>query len=141
MMAIYVDASAVVRLLFHEPGVRAPVHRSDVVVSSDVVAIEVARVLDRARLEGLVDDAELARKSSELQAILRRLHLFPLAPEMVEVARSSFPVQCRAVDAIHVATAQLVSQETPSLEFWTHDPMTAAAAAVRGLEVQGLSRA
>jgi hypothetical protein len=66
------------------------------------------------------------------------MHLFPLGTEMVELASASFPVRCRATDSLHVATAQLISRETGELQFWTHDPQLAAAAAVRGLEVRGI---
>jgi hypothetical protein len=65
------------------------------------------------------------------------MHLFPLGSEMVARARESFPVKCRAVDSLHVATAQLAARETGALEFWTHDPQQAAAAAVRDLTVRG----
>ena len=45
----------------------------------------------------------------------------------------------RALDAIHVATAEILAAEAEreSLEFWTHDARQATAALSRGLTVGG----
>jgi hypothetical protein len=45
-----------------------------------------------------------------------------------------------ALDAIHVATAEILAAEAEgeSLEFWTHDERQATAAMSRGLTVRGL---
>ena len=49
------------------------------------------------------------------------------------------PVDLRALDAIHVATAEVLAAEAADdpLEFWTHDERQANAAASRGLTVRG----
>src|SRR5437667_309914 len=46
----------------------------------------------------------------------------------------------RALDAIHVATAEILAAEAEGepLEFWTHDERQATAAMSRGLTVRGL---
>jgi len=48
-------------------------------------------------------------------------------------------VNVRALDAIHVATAEVLASEAESevLEFWTHDERQASAALSRGLTVHG----
>lgn len=138
MTCIYLDSSALLRILFVEKGPRAPLVKASVVVSSELLAVEAQRVFDRARLDGQLDDLTLARKTRELRKLLGNMHLFPLGTEMLELAATSFPVRCRAVDSLHVATAQLIERETGKLEFWTHDAQLAAAAAVRGLDVRGL---
>jgi hypothetical protein len=45
----------------------------------------------------------------------------------------------RALDALHVATAEVLAAEAGDdpLEFWTHDDRQANAAASRGLTVRG----
>ncbi|MBI4564537.1 MAG: hypothetical protein HY716_07600 [Planctomycetes bacterium] len=50
---------------------------------------------------------------------------------------ASFPVSLRALDAIHVASAQVAAAEVGPLEFWTHDQRQANAALTRGLDVKG----
>jgi hypothetical protein len=46
----------------------------------------------------------------------------------------------RALDAIHVATAEILRAEAGGgpLEFWTHDDRQATAALSRGLMVRGI---
>jgi predicted nucleic acid-binding protein len=102
--------------------------------------VESFRTLDRARLEGYLDDRETARKSLELARLLDRLHLVPISDELIASARAPFPVSVRALDAIHVATAQWLSGRVGGLEFWTHDERQAIAAMSRGLEVRGTAR-
>jgi hypothetical protein len=48
-------------------------------------------------------------------------------------------VNVRALDAIHVATAEVLAAEAQGepLEFWTHDDRQATAALSRGLTVRG----
>lgn len=134
----YLDSSAILRLLMEPKGKRVSLSEADVVVSSELIEVEIARVLDRARLEGHLDDLWISRKSRELRILIRGMHLFPISSEVVVLARTPLPVRCRAGDSLHVATAQLVSKETGSLEFWTHDPVVGAAAAMRDLEVRGI---
>ena len=56
----YVDASALLRILFSEPGPAVPLGKNDRVVSSRLVEVEAFRALDRERLLGNIDDAETA---------------------------------------------------------------------------------
>jgi uncharacterized protein len=55
-------------------------------------------------------------------------------------AKSPFAVNVRALDAIHVATAEVLAGEAEgeALEFWTHDERQATAARSRGLSVYGI---
>jgi len=62
----YVDASAVLRILFSESGSKVPLAGNDRVVSSQLVEIEAFRAVDRERLLGNLDDAETASKRKEL---------------------------------------------------------------------------
>ena len=57
-----------------------------------------------------------------------------------ERAKSSFAVNVRAVDAIHVAPAEVLVAEAQGepLEFWTHDDRQGTAALSRGLTVRGV---
>ena len=60
---------------------------------------------------------------------------------VIEGAKSSFAVNLRALDAIHVATAELLAAGAGGepLEFWTHDERQATAALSRGLTVHGVN--
>jgi predicted nucleic acid-binding protein len=108
------------------------------VVSSRIVEVEAYRALDRARLIGQLDDAETAVKRHELSELLRRLDLAPIDDPVLERARSTFSVNVRTLDAIHVATAEvLAALAAEPLEFWTHDEGQSLAALSRGLDVRG----
>lgn len=135
---VYLDASCLMRILFGEPGLRAPLGRNIAAASSRLVEVECSRAVDRARLERLLDDRETARKLNELARVIDRLHLVPVSDEVIASARVTFPVAIRALDALHVATAQWLAGQVGELEFWTHDDRQATAALARGLDVRGV---
>lgn len=136
----YVDASAVLRVLFSEPGPTVPLAAGDRLVSSHLVEVEAFRAVDRERLLGNVDDAQTAMKRKELSDLLAMLDLAPIDRVVIDRAKSSFAVNVRALDAIHVATAEILAAEADgeALEFWTHDDRQATAALSRGLTVRGI---
>lgn len=117
-----------------------PLAGADRVVSSQLVAIEALRAVDRERLLGNLNDAETARKRKELADLLAMLDLAAIDAEVVDRAKSPFAVNVRALDAIHVATAEILAAEAERepLEFWTHDDRQATAALSRGLTVRGV---
>ncbi len=135
----YVDASAVLRFLFLESGSKVRLAGGDRVVSSQLAEIEAVRAVDRERLLGNLDDAETASKRKELADLLAMLDLAAIDAEVVDCAKSPFAVNVRALDAIHVATAEILAAEAEGepLEFWTHDDRQATAALSRGLTVRG----
>ena len=139
----YVDASAVLRVLFSEPGPSVPLGSGDRVISSQLVEVETYRAVDRERLVGNLDDAETALKRKELTDFLVMLDRAPIDSAVIDRAKSAFAVNVRALDAIHVATAEILAAEAESepLEFWTHDDRQATAARSRGLTVYGCSDA
>lgn len=138
----YVDASAVLRVVFQEPGETVPLGGGDVLVSSGLIEVEALRAVDRLRLLGAMDDSLTARKRSELQGLLARIDLVAIDGPVLARARSPFAVNVRALDAIHVATAELLAEAAHGepIEFWTHDERQGTAALSRGLAVRGLDR-
>ena len=136
----YVDASAVLRVLFSEPGPRVPLASDDRVVSSQLIEIEVFGAVDRERLLGNLDDTQTATKRKELADLLAMLDLARIDGAIIDRAKSPFAVNVRALDAIHVATAEILAGEAEGepLEFWTHDDRQATAALSRGLTVRGV---
>lgn len=90
------------------------------------------------RLTGELNDLETARKHRELRSLLDRIHLFPVADEVIDDARGAFSVPVSVLQAVHAATARVILGEAGSLTFWTHDPGQAAAAVTVGLEVRGI---
>jgi predicted nucleic acid-binding protein len=136
----YVDTSAVLRVLFSEEGPAVSLAAGDRVVSSELLEIEAFRAVDRERLLGNLDDLQTAIKRKELTDLLATLDLAPIDRAVIERAKSSFGVNVRALDAIHVATAEVLRAEAEgeALEFWTHDDRQRTAALSRGLPVFGI---
>lgn len=136
----YVDASAVLRVLSRERGVRVPLKAGDRVVSSHLVEVEASRAVDRLRLTGALDDSRTAVKRKELAELLTRMDLAPVDGDVIRRAAGSFAVNLRALDALHVATAEWLGVESggEEVEFWTHDDRQATAALSRGLTVRGV---
>jgi predicted nucleic acid-binding protein len=129
----------VLRVLFGEPGPTVAL-AGGAIISSRLVEIETFRAIDRERLLGTLDDERTAIKRKELTDLLAMLDLVPIDDPVIERAKSSFAVNVRALDAIHVATAEMLRMEAPTdpLEFWTHDGRQATAALSRGLTVRGV---
>lgn len=136
----YIDASAMLRILFAETGESVPLDGAQRLITSQLIEVETFRAVDRARLVGHLDDRETAFKRKELADALDMMDLVPINSEVIRRARDSFGVVVRALDAIHVATAELLKFEAPGepLEFWTHDQRQATAALSRGLTVRGI---
>jgi predicted nucleic acid-binding protein len=137
----YADASALLRIVFAEPGPRLPLTAAEPVVSSKIVEVEAFRAIDRERLLGHLDDVQTAKKRKELSDLLARLDLASVDDAIIVRARGAFAVNVRALDAIHVATAEVLAAEAgiESAEFWTHDSRQATAALSRGLTVRGVT--
>jgi predicted nucleic acid-binding protein len=135
----YVDASAILRIVFREGGVSVPLEDGVRLVSSRLVEVEAFRAIDRERLVGHLDDRTAAIKRKELGDFLERTDLVAIDDAVIVRARDPFGINVRALDAIHVATAEILRAEARSepLEFWTHDDRQATAALSRGLTVRG----
>lgn len=125
---IYLDTSALVKLVFDEIESDALsqwlVDHTDVPkLSSEIATIELLRTC-RRRDEGAAGAA---------RQVLAGLDLVPLAAGLVEQAAVVGPAGLRTLDAIHLASALLVSEELTA--FVVYDTGLGAAAADAGLEV------
>jgi uncharacterized protein len=136
----YVDASAILRILFREPGPSVPLERGVRLVSSRLAEVETYRAVDRERLLGHLDDRTAATKRKELGDVLARIDVVAIDDAVIARARDPFGVNVRALDAIHVATAEVLRAEAAGepLEFWTHNERQSTAALSRGLTVRGI---
>ena len=80
----YVDASALLRILFTEPGSSVPLTTGERLVSSELVEVETFRAVDRERLLGNLDDTQTAVKRKELTDLLAMLDLAAIDTTVVE---------------------------------------------------------
>jgi len=125
---IYVDASALVKLIFDETESAALAEwltsRTDVPkVTSDFSIIELLRTCRRVD-EGAVENANL---------LLGGIDLLPMDRSVVEKAATLLPTQLRSLDAMHLASALSVKANLTA--FVAYDVRLCSAAEEEGIEV------
>jgi len=127
---LYLDSSALVKLVLHEPeseALRQFIHGADL-LSSELVLVEVPRAVRRAA----ANDPALPVEPLIAQAerVLESVALAPLDHGLLLGAGALSEPMLRALDAIHVATAADLG---PIHAFVTFDERQAAAARLAGL--------
>lgn len=123
--ATYLDSSAIVKLVIAEPesrALRTHLRRRRPLVSSALARTEVLRALLPA--------GEIAL--SRGREALRRLDLIRISDRVLDAAGVLEPAQVRSLDAIHLATAQLLGEDLRQVI--TYDDRMADAARSLGLK-------
>jgi len=134
----YVDSSVILRGLLRDPGALGELDDWDLVVS-DLVEVEALRTLYRVYSEGLLSDDDLGARIAELREGLTRLEQLPITKSVLKRAGGYFPGNLKALDAIHLATALLWSEQFgEDIVMITHDRQLAKVARASGLEVHPL---
>lgn len=131
LSAVYLDASAVVKLLVSEPETdaldRFLVERP-LRVSSQILEVELACVCHRQELP-----------PTEASELLAGIRLLPLTPAVLRAACQPFAPPQRALDALHLASAASVREHIDS--FVSYDSEQLAAAVALGWIVEHPGRA
>lgn len=139
-MIVYLDTSVVLRMLFAEPEPLQAWGKWQRVYSSELLGVEARRMIDRLRLESVLDDESVVE--AEAQEALRWMEQSMGSIRLTRpvLKRASLPLatEVKTLDAIHLASA-LIFQERRSrnLIFATHDRQQAVAARALGFEVLG----
>ena len=126
MSAVYLDASAIVKLIVDEPESAALVAFLDSDarhVTSRIATVEVMRAAAR---HGGVD-------AGRLLAVLDALDMIELSEDVATRAGAIAPTDLRALDAIHLASAIGIRRELTS--FVAYDERLVAALRVHALPV------
>ena len=125
MRAAYLDSSAIVKLVVAEPesrALRAHLRRRRPLVSSALARTEVLRALLPAGAVAM----------SRGREVLRRLDLVRISDRVLDMAGTLEPARVRSLDAIHLATAQLLGEDLGQVI--TYDDRLADAARSLGLK-------
>jgi predicted nucleic acid-binding protein len=133
-----VDTSVILRKLFGEPSMLAEWPRIREAFASRIILVELGRIVDRARLAGEIDDAQVEQLQSEARRLLRSIALVALTDRILTRAAGPMPTVVGSLEAIHLATAQELAASRPALMLATHDRQLARAARASGLDVCGV---
>lgn len=125
---VYLDASAIVKLVVEElesPALRDALRDRSARVSSAVALVEVHLAADRR---------SPATPAGRVDTILAGLALVPVDHSTLAAAAGLGGYRVRALDAIHLATAQSLGEDLES--FIAYDRRLLAAADAAGLSTQ-----
>lgn len=137
-MTVYLDTSALLRLVLREPGAIAGLRSCEALVSSELLAVESARTLDRLRQQGALSLQEAATLRRTLAEWLEAIDLVLLRPPVLNRAAEPLPVPLGTLDAIHLATALTWRERMGTLPaIATHDTALGLAARSFGFDVWG----
>jgi predicted nucleic acid-binding protein len=134
----YLDTSALLRLVLGEPGALDVLRSSEALVSSELLAVESLRTLDRLRHHGVLSAEEAASRRATTTEWLEAVDLVLLQRPILARASEPLPTPLGTLDALHLATA-LVWQDRmrQTIVMATHDRDLALAGRSFGLEVLG----
>jgi predicted nucleic acid-binding protein len=124
---IYLDSSALLKLLHEEPESAALAewlssHADNPMVSSEVAKVEVLRACRRINPDVL----------PAARSLLAQLDLIPLTSDLIDDAADVGAVTLRSLDAIHLASALSIRSDVAS--FIAYDLRLGDAAVEAGLE-------
>jgi predicted nucleic acid-binding protein len=135
----YLDTSALLRLVLCEPGALEQLRSAEALVSSELLAVESLRTIDRLRLRGALSVEEAADRRVIVAEWLEAVDLVVLQRPILARASEPFPTPLGTLDALHLATV-LVWRDRMRQELLvaTHDRDLGLAARSFGLEVVGV---
>jgi predicted nucleic acid-binding protein len=139
-MTAYVDTSALLRLVLREPGALEELRGYKALVSSELIAVESRRTIDRLRLQGALTPEEAAERLKAVTDWLEAIDLVLLRPPVLSRAGDPLPTPLGTLDAVHLATALIWRDRmAPVTVLATHDAALGLAARTFGFEVLGLA--
>jgi predicted nucleic acid-binding protein len=134
----YLDTSALLRLVLREPGALDELRSCEALVSSELLAVESLRTIDRLRLQGVLSPEEAAIRRNIVTDWLEAVDLVLLQRPILARASEPFPIALGTLDGLHLATALVWRDRMQkSLVMATHDERLGLAARSFGIDVLG----
>lgn len=138
-MNLYLDASVVLRRLLGQAGAMTVDDRYSMVVTSSLTEVECLRTLDRARIDGRLDEERIADFREQVFKQLSGMAVVDVTPAVLRRASHPMPTALGTLDAIHFATAILwIERGEGEVTLATHDRALATAARASGIPVVGV---
>jgi predicted nucleic acid-binding protein len=134
----YIDTSALLRIVLREPGALDDLRSYDALVSSELIAVESPRTIDRLRLQGSLNADEATARVRTVNEWLEAIDLVLLRPPVLSRASEPMPMPLGTLDAVHLATALIWRERMgPLAALATHDTALGSAARAFGFDVLG----
>jgi predicted nucleic acid-binding protein len=125
--------------VLRERGALDDLRSYDALVSSELIAIESSRAIDRLRLQGALTLEEAADRLRAVTDWLEAIDLVLLRPPVLSRASEPMPTPLGTLDAIHLATALIWRERMGALPTMaTHHSALGLAARTFGFDVRGL---
>ena len=95
----YIDTSALLRVILREPDALDDLRTYDGLVSSELIAVESARTIDRLRMQGALSMEEAAERTGAVNEWLEAIDLVLLRPAVLSRASEPMPMPIGTSDA------------------------------------------
>jgi uncharacterized protein len=132
----YVETSALLRLLLEGDQALQPLLLAETCYTSALTLAEARRAIRRARAAGRLDPAgaQVARRGvSEFESWTE---IVPITDEVLKKTEEEFPAEpVRTLDAVHLATIQLLAETLADLEVVSVDDRVRENARAFGIKV------
>lgn len=130
----YVETSALLAaLLEQEPEAKRSLRSQGLRVTSALTVAEAQRAIVRARVSGRLTQAQERAVARALRTFLLRCDLVAVTDDVLTRAGRPFPVEpVRTLDAIHLATVELLGEPPALLTVVTRDARVRSNAAALG---------
>lgn len=119
----YIESSALVAaLLEQDADARTAIRRKGRRIASALTFAEAARAVLRARITGRLTPEQERASLRALARIERRCYVVAVTDAVLARVRRPFAVEpVRTLDAVHLATAEIVGEPPPLMTFITRD--------------------
>jgi predicted nucleic acid-binding protein len=135
-MIAYLDSSVILRFVLGQVDVLKKWSQIERAICSELTRVECLRVLDRLRLTGAMAEGECAERRGLVYQLLRGIEQVSLSAAVLARASQPFSVTLGTLDAVHLSTALLWSQQRGEpISMATRDCTLASAATASGLAV------
>ena len=112
-MIAFVDTSVVLRFVLEGDISLHHAFAATITACSELVWIESMRVAQRLRLDGRLDDKDLAEAVSRIAACYSSFRVYLLDEEIKQTAAGPFPTVIGTLDALHLACARRAARHYP----------------------------
>lgn len=132
----YVETSALLRVLLEGDDTLRPLLVADTCYTSALTFAEARRAIRRARSTGRLDPAGVQTARRRIAEFESWSEIIPISDSVLQRTGEEFPVEpVRTLDAVHLATMQLLAEALPELDLLSTDERVRENAKALGINV------